>query len=100
MLQHKPKISLTIYCLIILNSAYQYSIVPYMPSLQLPHPNIIQDSIFIPEVITTPDHLPMKMDIDTEEEFFPKRPPSVKGELTIQEKSSVRPESWKVSAMW
>ena len=73
-----------------------------MPSLQLPHPNIRQDSIFIPEVITTPDHLPTKMDIDTKEEFFPKRLPSVKGELTIQEKSSVRPESWKVSAldMW
>ena len=62
----------------------------------------MQASMFIPRVITTPDHLPMKMDIATEEEFLPKRPPSVKGELTIQEKSSVRPEGWKVSAldMW
>ena len=39
------------------------------------------------------------MDIDTEEEFFPNRLPFVKGEPTIQEKSSVRPESWKVSAL-
>ena len=70
-----------------------------MPSLQLPHPNIIQDSIFIPEVLTTPEHFSTKMDIYTEEEFFPKRLPFVKGEPTIQEKSSVRPESWKVSAL-
>ena len=70
-----------------------------MPSLQLPHSNITQDSVISPERVTAPVNLPVKIDFDTEEEFFPKRLPIVNGENTIQEKSSVRPEGWKVSAL-
>ena len=52
-----------------------------MPSLQLPHSNITQDSVISPEVVTAPVNLPVKMDVDTEEEFFPKRLPIVNGEI-------------------
>ena len=58
-----------------------------MPSLQLPHSNITQDSVISPEVVTAPVNLPVKMDVDTEEEFFPKRNPIVNGQNTIQKKN-------------